>query len=51
MDGTCRKHGEMRNAYGIFVENPERNRPVGRPRQRCGDNIRMDLVSQHLEKR
>jgi hypothetical protein len=26
------------------VENPEGRRPLGRPRCRCLDNIRMDLV-------
>jgi hypothetical protein len=33
----------MRNAYNILVEKLEGKRPVGRPRGRCEDNIRMDL--------
>jgi hypothetical protein len=35
--------GEMRNAYKIFVGKPEGKRPLGRPRHRWCDNIRMDL--------
>jgi hypothetical protein len=32
----------MIKAYNILVGKPEENRPVGKPRSRCGDNIRMD---------
>jgi hypothetical protein len=35
--------GETRNAYRILVGNPERKRPLGRPRCRWVDNIKMDL--------
>jgi hypothetical protein len=35
--------GEKRNAYRILVENPEGNRPLGRPRRRWVNNIKMDL--------
>jgi hypothetical protein len=35
--------GEKRNAYRILVGNPEGRRPLGRPRRRWGDNIKMDL--------
>jgi hypothetical protein len=35
--------GEMKNAYKILVREPERKRPLGRPRHRQEDNIRMDL--------
>jgi hypothetical protein len=34
---------EKRNAYRIFVGKPERKRPLGRPRRRWVDNIKMDL--------
>jgi len=34
---------EMKNAYSILVEKPEGKRPLGRPRHRWEDNIRMDL--------
>jgi hypothetical protein len=35
--------GEKRNAYRILVGKPEGKRPLGRPRRRWEDNIRMDL--------
>jgi hypothetical protein len=35
--------GEKRNAYRILVGKPEGKRPLGRPRLRWEDNIRMDL--------
>jgi hypothetical protein len=35
--------GEMRNAYRILVGKPEGKRPLGRPRHRWVDNIKMDL--------
>jgi hypothetical protein len=36
--------GEKRNAYRLLVGKPEERRPLGRPRRRWLDNIRMDLV-------
>jgi hypothetical protein len=35
--------GEKRNAYRLLVGKPEGKRPLGRPRHRSVDNIRMDL--------
>jgi hypothetical protein len=35
--------GENRNAYRILVGKPEGKKPLGRPRRRWVDNIRMDL--------
>jgi hypothetical protein len=35
--------GEQKNAYRILVEKPEGKRPLGRPRLRREDNIKMDL--------
>jgi hypothetical protein len=35
--------GEMRNAYNILVGIPEVKGPLGRPRRRWEDTIRMDL--------
>jgi hypothetical protein len=32
-----------KNAFRILVGKPEGKRPLGRPRRRCVDNIRMDL--------
>jgi hypothetical protein len=34
---------EKRNAYGILVGKPEGKRPLGRPRRRWENNIKMDL--------
>jgi hypothetical protein len=31
------------NSYWILVGKPERKRPLGRPRRRFVDNIKMDL--------
>jgi hypothetical protein len=36
-------NGEKRNAYGILVGKPKGKRPLGRPRRRREDNIRMHL--------
>jgi hypothetical protein len=35
--------GDTRNAYRILVGKPEGKRPLGRPRRRLVDNIKMDL--------
>jgi hypothetical protein len=35
--------GEKRNAYRLLVGNPEGKRPLGRPRRRWVDNIKIDL--------
>jgi hypothetical protein len=35
--------GEGRGAYRILVGRPEVRRPLGRPRHRWEDNIKMDL--------
>jgi hypothetical protein len=35
--------GEKRNAYRLLVGKPEEKRPLGRPRRRSVDNIKMDL--------
>jgi hypothetical protein len=34
---------EKRNVYRILVEKPDRKRPLGRPRRRWEDNVKMDL--------
>jgi hypothetical protein len=34
--------GENRNAYRILVRKPKGRRPLGRPRRRWVDNIKMD---------
>jgi hypothetical protein len=34
--------GEMRNVYKILVGKPEGKRPLGKPRRRFENNIRLD---------
>jgi hypothetical protein len=41
--GHVARMGEKRNAYRILVGKPEVKRPLGRPRRRWVDNIKMDL--------
>jgi hypothetical protein len=41
--GTCSTHVEKRCAYRILVGRPEGRRPLGRPRRRWENNIKMDL--------
>jgi len=41
--GHVARMGEERGVYRVFVGKPERRRPLGRPRRRWVDNIRMDL--------
>jgi hypothetical protein len=43
MGRPCSTNGENRNAYMILVGKLEGKRPLGRPRHRWEDNIRMDL--------
>jgi len=35
--------GERRGVYRVLVGKAEGKRPLGRPRRRCEDNIKMDL--------
>jgi hypothetical protein len=44
MGTACSVHGENRSAYGILVGNPGGKGPLGRPRRRWEDNIRMDVT-------
>jgi hypothetical protein len=41
--GTCGTHGERRGVYRVLVGRPEGKRPLGRPRRRWEDNIKMYL--------
>jgi hypothetical protein len=41
--GHVSRMGEKRNAYRILVGKPVGKRPLGRPRRRWEDNIKMDL--------
>jgi hypothetical protein len=40
--------GEKRNVYRLLVGKPEGKRPLGRPRRRWMDNIKMDLFERGL---
>ena len=41
--GRVARMGERRDVYRVLVGKPEGKRPLGRPRHRWEDNIRMDL--------
>jgi len=41
--GHVARMGEVRGVYRVLVGKPEGKRPLGRPRRRLVDNIRMDL--------
>jgi hypothetical protein len=41
--GHVARIGKVRGAYNILVGRPEGRRPLGRPRRRWDDNIKMDL--------
>jgi hypothetical protein len=41
--GNVARAGEGRGAYKVLVGRPEGKRPLGRPRRRWEDNIKMDL--------
>jgi hypothetical protein len=42
-DDHVERLGNKKNAYRLLVGNPEGNRPLGRSRGKCVDNIKMDL--------
>jgi hypothetical protein len=43
MNRSCSTNGEKRTAYNILLGKPEGKRPIGRPRRRWVDNIKIDL--------
>jgi hypothetical protein len=43
MGGPCSMYGEMRDGYRGLVEKPEGKSPVGRPRRRLENIIRIDV--------
>jgi hypothetical protein len=42
--GYVARIGEKRNVYTLLVGKPEGKRPLGRPRHRWIDNIKMDFI-------
>ena len=47
--GHVARMGEERWVYRVLVGKPEGKRPLGRPRRRWVDNIRMDLLSRRWD--
>jgi hypothetical protein len=43
MGGACSSDGEGRGVYRVLVGKPEGKRPLGRPRCRWEDKIKIDL--------
>jgi hypothetical protein len=43
MGRTCSTDETKRNSYKILVGKPEEKRPLGRPRRRWLDNIKIDV--------
>jgi hypothetical protein len=43
LTGHVSRTGDRRNAYGILLGKPEERRPLGRPRSRWVDNIKIYL--------
>ena len=43
MGRACGAYGEDRGVHRVLVGKPEGKRPLGRPRRRWEDNIKMDL--------
>jgi hypothetical protein len=43
MGGACSEYGKRRGVYGVLLGKPEGKRPLGRPRPRWEDNIKMDF--------
>jgi hypothetical protein len=43
MGKACSTNGEKKNAYRILVGKPEGKRPLGRPKRRWVDSIKIDL--------
>jgi hypothetical protein len=43
MGGACSACGGGGGVYRVLVGKPKGKRPLGRPRRKCEDNIKMDL--------
>jgi hypothetical protein len=49
MGRTCGTHGEGKGVYRVLVGRAEGKRPLGRPRRRGEDNIKMDLRETEID--
>jgi hypothetical protein len=47
--GNVARMGEKRNVYRLLVGKPEGKNPLGRPRRRWMDNIKMNLLEMGLD--
>jgi hypothetical protein len=47
--GHVARMGDKRNVYRLLIGKPEGKRPLGRPRRRWIDNIKMDLFRDRIE--
>jgi hypothetical protein len=43
MGVTCSTYGGERGVYRVLVGKPEGRRPLGKPRRKWEDNMRMDI--------
>ena len=43
MERTCSTYGAIQKGIRVLVGKPKSKRPLGRPRRRWEDNIKMDL--------
>jgi len=43
MGGACSTMWQRRGSYRVLMGKPEGKRPLGRPRRRWEDNIKVDL--------
>jgi hypothetical protein len=48
MARTCSMYRRETNAYDISVEKPKGRRPLGKPRRRWEDNIKLDLAGDRM---
>jgi hypothetical protein len=49
MGGSCSKYRGRRGVYRVLVGKPEGQRPIGRPKLRWEDNIKMDYQEMRCE--
>jgi hypothetical protein len=47
--GTCGTHGGGRGVYVVLVGRPEGKKPLGRPRSRWKDDIKMNLSETRID--
>ena len=49
MGRTCSTIEQCRKAYRVLMGKPASKRPLGRPRRRWEDNIKMELIESGCE--